>query len=839
MIRITDKEIQPFEKDHIQKVRTCAADCTLFLKRNGAFPLHQPCSLAAYGRGVRRTVKGGTGSGDVNVRHFVTVEEGLERAGFTVTTKSWLDEYEQVYLSAKKEFYGQLRAEAEAAGVSPLVYGMGRVMPEPEYHLPMEKGGEEAAIYVLARTSGEGSDRTAQKGDVALTDAEVRDILELNRRYEKFILVLNTGGMVDLTPVMEVQNIFILGQLGSATGDVLADILLGKAFPSGKLAMSWAPLDAYPSTEGFGDASDTVYREGIYVGYRYFYTAGKDVLFPFGFGMGYTDFTVEAAQVEMQGTHVCVTASVTNTGAYPGKEAVQVYVSAPSGQLARPMQELAGIAKTSLLQPGEQQTLSVTFAMEDMAAYQEKTASYILEKGNYLIRLGNSSRNNSVCAVVELPETVTTRKLKNICDGDKPENELVLAAPAQVCGDVPRFSLPTDAFQTKTVHYSEPSAPTGKTPVDWKDVLDGKASAADFAAGLSDESLVALCIGNYRDDMSFESAVGAAAMDVAGAAGQTTSRTTENGFRTSIIMADGPAGVRLCPTYTIKEGVVTPTSQPMGEDMYYLVGQDEKKSEVSASDDQGPTYYQNCTAIPIGTDLAQSFDPQVAETFGNIVAEEMENFGVDLWLAPALNIQRSPLCGRNFEYYSEDPLLSGLMAAAVTKSVQSHPGCGTTIKHFACNNQETNRYVSNSIVGERALREIYLRGFEICIRLAQPRAVMSSYNLVNGEHTCNSRDLLTAVLRDEWGYQGLVMTDWLITTQFLAALKHKYPTGSAAGCVRAGNDLIMPGVPTDAQDILAALDNADHPYPVTRGDLFTCATRVLELILSLARPSDA
>lgn len=834
MVRIKDADVQPFEREHIRKVREYAPGCTLFLKRDGSFPLNAPCDIAAYGRGVRKTVKGGTGSGDVNVRHFVTVEEGLENAGFTIITKQWLETYDSVYGAAQKSFYDSLCAEAQARGVSPMLYGMGKIMPEPECALDLEHPGGTAAIYVLSRTSGEGADRTVKKGDVALTDVEVRDILALNDTYRSFMLVLNVGGMVDLRPVQQVRNILLLGQLGSVTGDVLADILLGKAFPSGKLTMSWAPPEDYPCARDFGAPDDTVYREGIYVGYRYFDTAEREVLFPFGFGLGYTEFQIDMQDVRLLGANVTVTAQVTNTGEYPGREVVQVYVSAPGGALARSAQELAGVGKTALLMPGESESIAVTFAMEDMAAYSEKDASYLLEAGDYIVRLGNSSRNNSPCAVIELKQTVMTRKVKNICIGERPSGEMRLAAQRVSCTGLPRCTLHADAFRTQTVLYSaRPQGDTG-TPVQWRAVLSGQASVEKFAAGLSDESLIALCVGNFRDDVSMDSAIGAAALDVAGAAGQTTSRTSEHGFDSRLVMADGPAGLRLCPAYRISGTAVIPTSQPLGEDLRELMGEEalpvppEQKENV---------FYQNCTAIPIGTDVAQSFDIRTAQCFGAIVAEEMELFGVSLWLAPALNIQRSPLCGRNFEYYSEDPMLSGMIAAAVTKGVQSRPGCGVTVKHFACNNQETNRYTSNSVVSERALREIYLRGFERCIREARPRAVMSSYNLVNGQHTCNSHDLLTAVLRDEWGYRGIVMTDWMITTDFLAAPGSKYPVGSAAGCIRAGNDLIMPGLPTDLEGIRAALCRSDEADGVTRGDLQSCACRVLRLILDSVRPS--
>ncbi len=250
-----------------------------------------------------------------------------------------------------------------------------------------------------------------------------------------------------------------------------------------------------------------------------------------------------------------------------------------------------------------------------------------------------------------------------------------------------------------------------------------------------------------------------------------------------------------------------------------------------------PINYTYCIAIPIGTALAQSFSEEVCQKCGDIVGDEMERFGIHLWLAPAMNIQRSPLCGRNFEYYSEDPLVSGLMAAAVTEGIQAHKGCGVTVKHFALNNQETNRMVSNSIASERAIREIYLRGFEICVRKAQPHAAMSSYNLVNGEHACNSKDIQTYVLRNEWGYQGVVMTDWYAASDMMTSAsqrENKHPTGSPAGCIHAGNDIVMPGMQADFDDIMDALSNEGHIYPITKAELQVTAKRVLETVLKLA-----
>jgi beta-glucosidase len=843
MIRISDSEVQKFETEHINKVRSMAAECTVLLKKDGQFPLTDIGEIAVYGNGARRTVKGGTGSGDVNVRHFINIEEGLKNAGFKVTTDAWLDAYDAVYEQAKKAYFEDLREMSKEMGASTIMLVMGKVMLEPEYELPLEGKGN-VAIYVLSRNSGEGSDRNPVKGDIQLTDTEKRDILALNSMYERFMLVLNVGGMVDLNPVKDIKNILILGQLGTPTGDVLADILVGRNYPSGKLTMTWTDILDYPSTEGFADPDDTYYKEGIYVGYRYFDTVGKEVLYPFGYGLGYTEFDISAREVEANEKEVIVTALVTNTGKTVGKEVVQVYYSAPSGKLDYPKQELAGFVKTKELQPQESCEVTVKFKTTDMAAYEEESASYILEKGNYIIRVGNCSRDTHICGIISIDETVATRKLKHICIGDKVQEVKPTYAPFTYEDEEYEkkyarvISLNSANIITEEATYAEELQEyTCTDTINWDEVKDGTKTIQEFVAILSNEDLVHICLGAYPETATLDSVVGAAAQHVAGAAGETTTHLSEKYHLESLVMADGPAGVRISPSYKIVNGEVKSCASPFNEEILNLMDVEElahfQMEEPSEEEKAAPEYYQRCVAIPIGTDLAQTFNLDMVKSIGDMIGTELEMFGIQLWLAPALNIHRSPLCGRNFEYYSEDPLVSGLVAAAITKGVQKHRGCGTTIKHFACNNQETNRYTSNSVVGERALREIYLRGFEICVKEAQPHALMTSYNLINGEHACSSKDLNTDVLRNEWGYRGLVMTDWFVTTTLMKSKNTKYMEASTAGCVKAGNEITMPGGASDFKDIMSALIDEQHPYHLTRAELQLCAIRVLEKILEL------
>ncbi len=767
-IRIESPEVQEFEKQHIAAVRRLAPECMVLLKNDGTLPLQEAGKLALYGSGARKTIKGGTGSGDVNVRHFVTVEEGLQNAGFTLTTGDWLDGYDQVVADARAAFYGALRKEADAAGVTGphmMMYAMGKACPEPDYELPLNGEGD-TAVYVLARNSGEGADRKPEAGDIRLTPTEIRDILALKEQYEKFVLVLNVGGMVDLEPVKTVGTVLLLGQLGSATGDALADVLLGRAYPSGKLTMTWAPIEDYASTEGFGDPNDTYYKEGIYVGYRYFDTIGYVPTYPFGYGMGYTTFAVEPKGISADASHISVTASVTNTGAAAGKEVVQVYYSAPAGKLDKPYQELAGYAKTKELAPGESQEVTVTFATQSMASYCVECASYVMEAGTYLIRVGSSSRDTHIAGAVALDETKAVEKVKNIC-GDSGFEDL---------------------------------------KPEWNPI-------------------------------AYEGVIGNASSTVAGAAGETTHQLEDLGTPV-LVMADGPAGLRLAPTYKMVGGMAKATAPSLPGELTALLKPEELQAmaenapKPSEEEQAAPTNYQYCVAIPIGTGLAQSWNDELVKSCGDLIGEEMEMFGTHLWLAPAMNIYRSPLCGRNFEYYSEDPYLTGCIAAAVTDGVQVHEGCATTIKHYACNNQETNRYFSNSNVGERALREIYLKGFEICVKRSQPHFVMTSYNLINGEHACSLKDIQTGTLRDEWGFAGVVMTDWLVTGG-MGERGEKWPCASCAGNVKAGNDITMPGIPSDKADILKALADDTHPYALSRGQLQLAARRVLGMILKL------
>ena len=787
-----------YESENIGRLRPYLGGCTVMLKKNGAFPLEKAGTIEAVGSGVRNTVKGGTGSGEVNSRYFVNIEEGLMRAGFELMNRDWMTVYEYCRAEAKDAFMDEIKRRAKEDKVSVISAAMGASMKEPEFSIPL-KFNADAAVYILSRISGEGNDREAEKGDFRLTDGEVRDILMLDEKYSKFMLVINAGGPVDLTPVMSVGNILVLSQLGVETGSALADILLGKAYPSGKLTTTWAAYEDYSSIGEFGDIDETRYKEGIYVGYRYFDMAGVKPLFPFGYGLGYADFALETEEVKSEFGEFTVRVKVKNTGKYPGREVVQVYAACPQGRLDKEVKRLAGFAKTGELMPGEEETVTVSFTAEDLASYDAGKAAYVLEKGKYVILVGNSSADVKAAAVYELDEEFELRQVKNLLgkpdfEDYKFENSGSADPVSMFDADkLPVNKLDLSELQTELVAYGS-----------------NRPEAEPVLSELSDKELAYLNIGAFDPRGALYTVVGDSSTTVAGAAGESCSMFEDKGI-SRIVMADGPAGVRVAPRYYEDKKGKHSLGPRVPEGMIEFLPDATKilmdiRSSLRKLREKGVEIKeQYTTAIPIATAVAQSFDVDFARMCGDIVGSEMDIFGIDLWLAPALNIHRNVLCGRNFEYFSEDPLVSGKMASALTQGVQAHEGRGVTIKHYAANNQENNRYANNSQVSERAMREIYLRGFEICIRESDPVSLMTSYNLLNGVHTSERRDLVTDILRDEFGFDGLVMTDWVIGNGTLLNKKSVYGIPDPAVVAAAGHSLFMPGCRLDHKNMMAGL----------------------------------
>ena len=809
-----ENQLLDYERQHLEQLRALAPECTLFLKRSGKLPLPGPCEIALYGSGARHTVKGGTGSGEVNSRSFLNIEESLSRAGFQILTKDWLGRYDAVRKDAYAAFLKKIRSDARKHRTSPLIEGMGAVMPEPEYEIPLEQRCN-TAVYVLSRISGEGSDRKVVPGDVLLSESEKRDILALQEMYPVFLLVLNVGGPVDLSPVVQdVDDILLLSQLGVQTSAVLSDILLGEAYPSGKLTTSWVRGGDFCPQAEFGEKEETHYKEGIYVGYRYYDAAHVKPLFPFGFGLGYTDFRLEPGAVTLADEQVTVSAQVRNTGAFSGKEVVQLYLSSPWGALDQPAQALAAYGKTRELAPGESCRMELRFKMSDLASFDEARSAYVLEKGDYVLRCGNSSRKCKPMALLRLTHEVVTLQARDLLG--KPDfSDWKPEGPEPVPEGLPVYVLDAESIPTKTLSDTRTPRPD------------------PMVQALTDEELVFLNIGGFKlKDRS--SVVGDSGFAIPGTAGETTSQLKAKGFP-AIIMADGPAGVRLARDYYEDKKGAHSLSSAMLPTMIDLLPAPVRSSmrRQKKLPKGAVVKHRYATAIPIGSAIAQSFSLSLAESCGDIVGDEMERFGIHLWLAPALNIHRSILCGRNFEYFSEDPLVSGLTAAAITRGVQKHPGRGVTIKHFAANNQETNRYNNNSNVSQRALREIYLKGFGLCVRESQPCAVMTSYNLINGVHTSESRELTEDILRGEFGFQGIVMTDWVVGGSLMYNSK-RYPMPNAGKVALAGGDLFMPGSKADYDRCMAMVRSGELP----RYQLELNATRVLRMARRLTEAAE-
>lgn len=796
-----------YEKEHIHALRNYLPECTVLLKKDGKFPIDTPCKVALYGSGARHTIKGGTGSGDVNSRYFVTVEKGLKNAGFKVTTDAWLDAYDELLAKTRKAFVKEIKERAKKNHKSAEMESLGAIMTIPDYEFPLDGEGE-LALYVLSRNSGEGSDREYKKGDILLTDTEIRDILFLNRHYERFMLVLNVGGPVELTALKEVKNILLLSQLGVETGNVLAAIVLGKMNPSGKLTTSWVSEKDTCKIGEFGEKDETRYREGIYVGYRYYDTVGIKHDYPFGFGLSYTDFSITCTNVEYRDGKVGVTAKVRNVGRRAGKEVVQLYVSVPSGKLDQPYQTLAAFEKTRLLKEGETQDLFLCFDISDLAGYEEENSRYLLEQGAYILRLGNSSIHTSVCGVLQLDKDRETLKVRKCC-GTPDFTDWVpeKIRSGTVPDEVPVLTVRAETIPQREVTYDRPEE------------ID------PFVDTLSDEQLTYAAMGHFNPKAGNRRMVGSASLRRAGAAGETTDKLESLGFPV-LVLADGPAGIRLAKKFAASKKREYIVGDPLPAGMSDFLSFRKslmlkiRGKKIPPNAVHGERY---ATAIPIGTAVAQSFNYDFAKRCGEIVGAEMEIFGIHIWLAPALNIHRSIRCGRNFEYYSEDPLVSGMIAAALTEGVQKHPCCAVTIKHFAVNNQETCRTTNNSQVSERALREIYLKGYGICIKKGKPRAVMTSYNLLNGIHTAERRDLIQDILRCEYGFKGIVMTDWVVAG--MKDVSSKYDITHSAPTAAAGGDLFMPGRKSDYDELLSAVRSGK----VTREQMKINVTRIYRL----------
>ena len=751
-------------QEHIALVREAACEGMVLLKNDEKLlPFAKGTRLALFGKGTVDYVKGGGGSGDVTVSYTRCLLKGL-------CIKQ--DEGKVELFAPLNDYYTAYMQEQYAQGAEP---GRCPEAPVPADLLEQARAFTDTAVITLCRFSGEGWDRsgTAYDGDFYLSHEEEALVQAVQAAFPRIAVVLNTGGMMDtlwFKGNQKIQSALLSWQAGIEGGLATADILCGDACPSGRLTDTFAVnFAAYPSSDTFNESDDYVtYNEDIFVGYRYFETipgAAEKVCYPFGYGLSYTTFDIhDVSGCEKDGS-ICITATVTNTGHVAGKQVVQTYCQAPQGKLGKPARVLVGFAKTALLQPGESQTVTITFSPYTFASYDDVGAvsksAWVLEKGDYLFHVGSSVRD---CVKLDyaytLDEDVVLEQLTARCqprqlnwrlmaDGSHGEAENLPALPKP---DVDDPAVP----KGPPVEMKFNALPGQKAEHTLMDVAEGKITLDEFMATLTIEQMVYLLGG--QPNRGIANTWGIGGLDSHGIP--------------NVMTADGPAGLRIQPWC----GVHT-------------------------------------TAFPCATLLSCTWNEEIVERIGVAAALEVKENGIGSWLAPAMNIHRNPLCGRNFEYYSEDPLMAGRMATAMVKGVQSQ-GVATSVKHFACNNKEVNRQDSDSRLSERALREIYLKGFEIAVKEAQPITLMTSYNIINGIRASENRDLLTCILREEWGFKGLVTTDW-----WTHGLHYKE--------IAAGNDIKMPtGNPEHTLQMI--LEGKLDPECVR-----TSARRLMEAILRL------
>ena len=741
-------------KAHTELCRTAAGEGMVLLKNsNGVLPLKQGEKIALFGNSTIDYVKCGGGSGIVHSPYIRTVLDGfkIKEQEGKVSIFKPLSEY---YANELKKVEREFMPHQDYALVDEIDISDDLFRAAADF--------AETAVITVGRLSEEGTDHTVTKGDFLLSEKEEALIDRLCRSFKKVVVVLDMGIMIDSSWFVEreeISAVLLAWLAGMEGGLAIADILCGDVNPSGKLVDTLAKsFDDYPTTAGFNESEDYVdYTEDIYVGYRYFETipeAYNRVNYPFGYGLSYTDFSFEGIHCADDGKFVTACVTVTNTGSVAGKEVVQVYCGAPQGLLGKPAKVLAAFKKTDLLKPGEAQTLALRIPISSLASYDDLGK---IQKAAYVLEKGEYRFyiGSSVRDVIEARYRLVLED--NVITEQLETRCAPIALKKRMLSDGSFEELPLG--ENKTYNPQNPAS-TAKAPEEefMFDKVGETVTLDEFIAQLTDEELVELQEGHDSTGIGDTGSIG--------------------GIKRLgvpyVTVSDGPAGLR-----TSRECGILPTAWPCET----LIG---------------------CT-----------WNTDIAERIGKAGALEVIENNLGVWLAPGMNIHRSPFCGRNFEYYSEDPLISGKMAAAEVKGIQSQ-GVAPSIKHFACNNKETNRSYSDSRVSERALREIYLKGFEICVKEAKPWLIMTSYNQINGEHTTAKYELLTGILRNEWGYEGATVSDWDTKAPHVKELL-------------AGNDIKMPKGEKDS--LRAALESGE----ICRADLENSAKRILELILNLAQ----
>lgn len=763
-------------------LREAAADGFVLLKNdNNTLPIKKEEKVAVFGRVQSDYFYVGYGSGgDVSYPYSVNLIRGMKNVGIAIDEK---------LLSVYDAWRAKSLNEADEGFWGHWPFNFPE-MPLKNKLVAEAASRNDIAIVVIGRAAGEDRENKLKKGSYYLTDDEINMLDKVTAHFKRVAVLLDCGNIIDMSRIKQygdkIGAIAYTWLGGMESGNAVADVLCGNVCPSGKLPDTIAEhYEDYPSAGNFGNKKENRYVEDIFVGYRYFETFAKDkVVYPFGFGLSYTTFTITPLDFYDNGDGISVSVSVKNVGACAGKETVQVYCAQPQGKLGKAAKVLVGFGKTPLLNPNENTEINIKFDRKTFASYDDSGKSgykscFVLEDGEYVFYCGNDCRANTFVGKVCVEKTYALEKLTEVMavKADK-QFERIIASEKDGKVDISYEKVPISTVDLKQKILS--NLPQGKEITGDKgyrltDVKNGKVSMDDFVAQLSLDELEAIC----RGEGLMGSKLGI--VGNAGALGGVLPSLRDKGIP-PIITTDGPAGVRI------------------------------KKA---------------CALHPCGTLLASTWDCELVERAYAKMGEEMRYYGSDVILAPGMNIHRNPLCGRNFEYFTEDPLLNGKMGSAVVKGVQSK-GVFACPKHFACNNQETNRTYTDSVVSERALREIYLRGFEITVKESEPVCIMTSYNKINEVWSHYNYELCETILRREWGYKGLVMTDWWMRY----APSPEFPImESNAYRVRSRVDVLMPG----GKNVLAKtafndgtlLASYGKPDGITLGEMQLCAKDVL------------
>jgi beta-glucosidase len=694
-----------------QFAKEVAAEGAVLLKNeNQTLPIKLNEKLAVFGRIQNSYYKSGTGSGGlVNVDYVVSILDGLRNSCQVKVDEHLADIYQQW------------------VNVHPFEKGAGWGQ-EPWSQVEMEISDEvvskaasenDVAIVIIGRTAGEDQDARNEPGSYLLTELEEKLIEQVSNHFPRCAVVLNVGNIIDMKWVdkYQVPAVMYVWQGGMEGGNAVADVLTGKVNPCGKLSNTISiDLDDVFSTRNFGRKDYNFYQEDIYVGYRYFETFAQDrVLYPFGFGLSYSSFSMETVSTQFDGSHINIKVSVTNTGSIPGKEVVQLYFGAPMGMLGKSLKSLIAFKKTKSIEPNQSEVLSFSIDIKEMASYDDSGAtghpfSFVLEAGEYLIHMGNSVRHTKEVMRVELKDLVVVETLESAMAPVTPFQRIkpVVEAGNISLGyeDVPlrSYDLNRRIADRRPVNLSY----TGDQGYKLADVAENKVSLDEFVAQFSDEDLACIVRGEGMSSPKVTPGT-------ASAFGGVTDSLLNFGLPIASC-ADGPSGIRM---------------------------------------DSGAI----ATSLPNGTCMACTWNAEMIEQLYQMEGRELIKNNIDFLLGPGINIHRNPLNGRNFEYFSEDPFLTGSMAVAQSKGMHA-VGASGTLKHFTANNQETARHDIDCIISERALREIYLKGYEMAVKQANARSIMTSYSAINGIWAASNYDLNTTILREQWGFNGFVMTDW-------------------------------------------------------------------------------